>query len=364
MKFAQSKGLRTIYRRNIMLARVSAAFRLSYSEEPDSSSGKPTTIRLQELLHYVEDQASSPACLDDIRSFLEELDFSGINHLAYEFLPHLAERTADERKRQRVKLLALKMQYFAATSPRSYNTVAQQRAGYKCAVCGGVSDYQSCLHCFEDISKRALETYELLKNDQENNSEVLSELAVLFAFCSSKLACPDPRAALSGLSASSLRYLFHAILVLETQLSFTPKNGQFLLLLVQFHLLVGSAPRARMLWEELGVKRTIMDSLAPIFYDRLSIVAPAMISPLDNWGYHLMDMLTTHFNVSLKLRMPHRLVDAFEAESYSSILTIPEYINDLRRSSTRVMSLVEEARSERSLDNASWELLLDPRFSE
>ena len=88
-----------------------------------------------------------------------------------------------------------------------------------------------------------------------------------------------------------------------------------------------------------------------------------MISPSDNWGWQLMDMLTSHFSYSLKLRMPRRLVDAFEAESYSSVLEIPKYISDLRTSATRAMSLVEESRAERLLGAPTWELFTDLRFS-
>jgi len=77
-----------------------------------------------------------------------------------------------------------------------------------------------------------------------------------------------------------------------------------------------------------------------------------------------MDALTSHFSYSLKLRMPRRLVDAFESASYSSVLEIPKYIQNLRSSATRVISLVEETRSERVLGAPTWELFSDPRFTE
>jgi hypothetical protein len=199
--------------------------------------------------------------------------------------------------------------------------------------------------------------------DRLSNDDIPADLVILAAFCGIKLASPRPDIPCSKLPVDSFRSIYRGLLLLERQLAFTPKNSQLLLLLLQLHLLVGSGPRARQLFEELRIKRTVMDSLGPLFYDRLSIVAPALLSPSDDYGWQLMDMLSGHYSVSLKLRMPRRLFEAFESQSYSSILTIPKYITDLRNSCTRAMSLVEEARSERMLGNPTWELLSEKRFS-
>ncbi|KAJ4139662.1 hypothetical protein NW765_003571 [Fusarium oxysporum] len=107
-----------------------------------------------------------------------------------------------------------------------------------------------------------------------------------------------------------------------------------------------------------------MDSLAPIFYDRLSTISPALISPSDETGWELLDLLSSHFNVSLKLRMPRRLIDAFESGSYSSVIDIPEYMENLRWSCTRAMSLVEETRTDRIMGEHFSEVFTDPRFTE
>ena len=73
-------------------------------------------------------------------------------------------------------------------------------------------------------------------------------------------------------------------------------------------------------------------------------------------------MLESHFDVSLKLRMHRRLSDAFETNSYGSILSIPKYIENLRWSCTRVMSLVEEARIERIFGQQFLDVFQDARF--
>lgn len=366
LKLVKSPKLPPIYKRNILLARVSAAFQLLPNETDDIVDGKASSTRLQELIRYIEDQAKSPACFDDVKSFVERLDRSGMKYITHEYLPRLYKGPAGEGEARQAHLLSLKVRYLFATCPLSHSVIPGEAGKAKCVTCDTDIDSAVCFACFSEIWKDCLELYQDIAATPSDtlpvDPQLPPELALLLAFCSIKLASLDPKGTLSSVSIVSKRHLFHAILLLEHQRSLSPKNSQLLLVLVQLHLLLGSSPRARQLWEELGVKRTIMDSLAPLFYDRLSTVSPALLSPSDNCGWELMDMLTSHFSYSLKLRMPRRLIDAFEAESYSVILDIPRYIQDLRASATRAISLVEETRSERMLGAPTWELLSDLRF--
>ena len=202
---------------------------------------------------------------------------------------------------------------------------------------------------------------DLTSKDRSVEAEIRPELAVIAALCCIQAAFP-PTTDISN-SPTSYAPLLQALLLLEHQLSLTPKHSIISLLLVQLHLRVGSTSRAREIWDTLGVKRTIMDSLAPIFYDRLSTISPAMISPQDETGWELLELLNSHFNVSLKLRMPRRLIDAFESGSCSSVTSIPEYMENLRWSCTRAMSLVEETRTDRIMGEQFSEVFTDPRFS-
>ncbi|KAF4127009.1 N-acetyltransferase B complex (NatB) non catalytic subunit [Geosmithia morbida] len=370
LELVKFPGLRAIYRRNLLLARVSAAFQLLTPDGDDSIDGRASSTRLQELMRYVEDQAASPACFDDVKTFVEKLDLSGLRYFVDDFLAGLGERK-EKLSAGQAGLLALKFRYLTATCPISYTTVPGEKPRAKCQRCGAEEQYASCASCFRGIWDEALVLYKDIATKAPDqllsDAHVPPELALLLAVCSVRLAFPDPKAtpaASTYTSAESLWHLYHAVLVLEYQLSFSPKNAPILLVLVQLHLRLGSAPRSRQLWGELGVKRTIMDSLGPLFYDRLSTVAPALLSPSDTWGWQLMDMLTSHYSYSLKMRMPRRLIDAFEAESYGSVLDMPRYIHDLRTSATRAMSLVEETRSERMLGRPTWELFSDPRFVE
>lgn len=364
LKLVQSPKLRPIYKRNLQLARVSSAFHLAPNTGEDVTNGEVNTVRLQELIRYIEAQASSPACFEDIKQFIELLDVSGIKHLTGEFLPALVQKHSNEDKTSNsVQVLSFKVQYFITTCSLAYSSIAGSIPKYKCIQCEAESGAPSCSACFTSLSQRGMELYKSITEESpdgySSQPEILSELVILIAFCSIKLISSEQA---PPYSPKATRHIFQAILLLEHQLAFNPKDSQLLLLLLQMHLLVGSAPRSRQLLEDLAVKRTIVDSLGPLFYDRLTTVSPNLLSPSDNIGWQVMDLLSSHYSVSLKLRMPRRLIDAFESESYSAVLDIPTYINDLRRSCTRAMSMVEETRSERLLGCPTCELFTEERY--
>ncbi|KAM5347591.1 hypothetical protein ACJ41O_007415 [Fusarium nematophilum] len=366
LKFIKSPNLRPIYKRIILLARVSAAFNLASHDEDDLADDQPASFRLKELINYIKAQGTSAACFDDIKTFVEKLSPPALKYLAYDFAPKFAEETEDELNSARIRTLSFKLQYFVATCPSMYTTVPGEEPLRKCVITGEEVDYNSPGPCFATVTKAVLEFYQSLTELESAHppieGEIKPELAIIIALCQTQFAFP-PSTDISNTPLTRAP-LLRALLLLEHQLSLTPKHGIISLLLSQLHLLFGSAPRAREIWDTLGVKRTIMDSLGPIFYDRISTVAPALVSPADDSGWELMELLHSHYSVSLKLRMPRRLIDAFEAGSYSSVIDIPEYMENLRWSCTRAMSLVEEARTERLLGHNFAEVLTDPRFTE
>ncbi|KAL7805034.1 N-acetyltransferase B complex non catalytic subunit domain-containing protein [Trichoderma aethiopicum] len=361
-----SKHMRPMYRRNILLARVLAVFKLAHDDEIDVVDGRPSSLRLRELIHYIDDQYTSPACFGDIKSLLESLDVAGLKYLAFEHLPQLAHGDLTDFKVASTQLLALKTQYLLLThrKTKSCNGNGQLR----CAVCDGSVESTLCRTCLSKLSEASVAFYDSLTKTEELNtkikSEVLPELAILIAFCSLSLAFDQSAQASLSLTSEARRHLIRATLLLDDQLAQNPGHSQLSLVLTQLHIRLGSAYRASDIWDVIGVKRTIIDSLGPVFYDRLSTIAPALLSSYDSWGSHLMDLLQSHYQISLKLRMPRRLIDAFESGSYSSVMGIPAYIDRLRMSCTRAMSLAEARRIERFLGQTSHELESDPRFSE
>ena len=340
MRFARSASLRPIYKRNILLARLSAVFTSSTADGRDAVEGKPNSVRLKELMNYTSDQLSNPACFDDIKPFIEILDSSGLEWLIRELPRYLEAKADDERKQARLTMLTLKLRYFILTFPAARSS--------------GLGD------SLASISRAAVTTYrEKATGSPDERSGIHSELVVLIALCYIDMA---NQSATGITSSDSLRYLIKALSVLEEHLSRSPKDSVVSLLLVQLHLRVGSASRARVLWDDLGVKRTIVDSIAPILCDRLSTIAPKLLSASDRRGAELAESVRSHYEVSLKHPMPRRLLGAFEEESYSSILQIPQFVDNLRNSCTRVMSLVEESRTARLLDGAYSGLVHQSRY--
>lgn len=354
-----------MYRRNILLARVLAVFKLAHDDESDVVDGRPSSLRLRELIHYIDDQYISPACFGDVKWLLESLDVAGLKYLAVEHLPQLSQGDLTNFKVASTQLLALKTQYLLLThrKTKSCNGNGQLR----CAVCDGSVESTLCRTCLSKLSEASVAFYDSLTKTEELNtkikSEVLPDLAILIAFCSLSLAFDQSAQASLSLTSEARRHLIRATLLLDDQLAQNLGHSQLSLVLTQLHIRLGSAYRASDIWDVIGVKRTIIDSLGPVFYDRLSTIAPALLSSYDSWGSHLMDLLQSHYQISLKLRMPRRLIDAFESGSYSSVMGIPEYIGRLRMSCTRAMSLAEARRIERFLGQTSHELESDPRFS-
>ncbi|KAM3511567.1 hypothetical protein MY11210_004785 [Beauveria gryllotalpidicola] len=352
LKLSKAADSKPMYKRNVMLARVSASFQLLESEHPDAIDSSPSSLRLRELVKYINNQASYPSCFDDIRLFVEQLDPSGIDYLAHHhFLPREPSDDLPELRRQ---ILALKLQYFAATCPQT------------CITAGTKSERRACRELrFKNVYQASMALHKYINTissyTSQSTKDVQSEVALVAAFCLVGLADQLPS---SLPTTEATQYLVQALLLLQQQLSSSPKHSQISLLLVQLHLRVGSAPEALAVWDTLAVKRTIMDSLAPLFYDRLSTVAPGMTSPLTDAGWQLMASIKTHYQTSLKMRMPRRLIDAFQDGSYSSVLAVPRYVENLRVSCTRAMSLVESVRSERLFGVTDTDFFSDSRFTE
>ncbi|KJZ80075.1 hypothetical protein HIM_00789 [Hirsutella minnesotensis 3608] len=368
LQLAKSKNLRPIYRRNILLARLWASFDLGSGDEPDLTEEKPSSLRLRELIAFIDDQQASAACFDDIKSCVEKLDISAAKYLACQYVPQQADAARDAIAAARLHLLSIKLRFLVSTCPTSIIRIPGEQPASKCLICETAFETTMCTSCLTSISNSALEiqaqTSMELTGDSIADQEILPELALAVALCNLKLAFNADRPGLVPKTSASLRHICRALFILEHQLHLTPKHGAISLLMVQLHLRLGSAHRAREIWDDLAVKRTIIDSLAPIFYDRLSTLSPAVLSPSDSWGQRLTETLKAHYAVSLKLRMPRRLIDAFEAGSYRSIMDMPKYVGDLRASCTRAMGLVEDSRTKRMLGIASSSVLDDVRFTE
>ena len=354
-----------IYRRNVLLARMATAFRLVEVTGNDILDGKPSSRRIRELIQYMDDQRKNAACFDDVKEYLDCLDAGGLKYIAYEHAYPAADDTEGPVLSARDSLLSLQLKYFVATSPLSRASVPGKERRISCLVCGAKHSSPSCSSCFENIAKMALRSYnthtETLKDNPSALSELLPGFAMAVALSHIQLAFVHQTANMLGQPCQS-RHLLRALLTLEHLQRLTPKHSQLSLVLLQLHMLFGSAHRAYELWRVLDVKKSIVDALAPIFYDRVSAISPILLHSLKDLRHEQFETLGSHYDISLYTRMPRQIIDAFEAGNYSSALDIPPYMESLRSSCTRAMSLVEESRADRLLGEPGGEVLHDARF--
>jgi len=150
----------------------------------------------------------------------------------------------------------------------------------------------------------------------------------------------------SPMSRVAVPRFLQLVLLLDSQLRRTPEDIPLRVFLVKLYLLMGCASLAHQLWVRLDVKRTIQDALSPLFFDRISSLAPALFHAAS--GKPLMEPLRRYYQTCFRDRAPVKIWDAFSAGSYTSILDMADFNDRLRRSCTRAMTVVEERRAARA----------------
>jgi N-terminal acetyltransferase B complex non-catalytic subunit len=356
-KYSRHTALRPIHNRTLSLAAIAATF----SSPVEVSSGN-TAGCVGEILSYISSQSENMSCFDDIKPFVAKLGVGEMKKLCYEIIPKMAHDASDSFRSKSLNALTYKLQYLILGCPQVSTSLAwlagDKKQRWKCEICQAEVQILPCCTCLSGIFRGACALYcevrdnldEKLKDGQKG--EILPELSIVLGTVSirlSRLHTVDSHQFPMSVSTLDFEKLLQAALILESQLEYSPKNVRVILLLVRLYLIFGCASRAKEVWDILDVKRTISDSLSPLFFDRLSTIAPGMVASVDRPGKSFLEGVKSHYSASLQLRMPRRLADAFEAESYSSIIEIPKYVHQLRTSCTFVMGFVEDARAARAV---------------
>lgn len=265
----------------------------------------------------------------------------------------------DKTKRVTLKALEYKLRYLLTTCPQTVShhpTVLDgedQVKPYRCRFCANLTSLP-CENCLKKIITEASGTHKQIANDSEIISSIPKldrdprlDLSLVIGNSLLKLANLLPRT--SDVSPPPLRdvdsgLFLRSVLLLDAQLKETPSDTGLRLLLVKLYLLLGCASYAQEIWIPMDVKRTIQDALSPLFFDRISSLSPGLFQGTRP----LMEPLRSYYSNSLRDSCPLRIWDAFASGSYSSILDLAEYDSRLRRSSTLMMTLVEERRATRA----------------
>jgi len=224
---------------------------------------------------------------------------------------------------------------------------------FRCRFCSKLADTY-CGSCLRGIIVDSADIYQQLNTDSalvnklpDLDKDPRVDLALVVGTSLLKLAglgAGNPKNLQPPLRDVEPHLLLQAILIIDTQLKQTPSDNGLRLLLIRLYLLLGAASYADQLWTPMGVKRTIQDALSPLFFDRISTLSPGLFQGTKPY----MILLNQYYNSSLRDDCPVRIWDAFSSGSYTSILDMSEYDNQLRRSCTLMMTLVEQHRAARA----------------
>ncbi|CAK7199342.1 hypothetical protein SEUCBS139899_002020 [Sporothrix eucalyptigena] len=361
-KFVASPKLPQLYRKNVSLALLETTFSLPPSLVPESKDGQ-SSVQVEQLLSYIEAHLDKASLFNDVRSFVEKLPFAD----AKDLLNRLSTTSEDTSSTLR-RVLVFKLRYLLATCPETrfprsvlYAQTEENQAQADtlllkgesaklfetaCKVCHNAAPAANgCTHCLESIASGALQLHRALSDDPSFVRDTLPSLD------------KDPRIDLSVVAASAflrLDRVLSAALILDAQqaLQRAADNDDIplRLLLVRLSLRVGCGTQALALWQPLGVKRSILDALGPLFYDRLATSSPGLfagaVGPRQG---PLLEPVKQYFSTVLRHPSAVRIWDAFASGSYSSILDMAAYQTRLQQSATRVMAVVEERRAARAL---------------
>ncbi|KAK3984114.1 N-acetyltransferase B complex non catalytic subunit-domain-containing protein [Cladorrhinum sp. PSN332] len=349
-----------MYKKNISLALLEATFRLpSTTLNPNHHHQSGLSPRVAQIGLYLDQYYERLAAFDDVKGYVAELSFEEVKSFMEDVLPKIPGENPEKKKQIIIKAMESKLRYLLTTcsqtlSPQSSVIDGEaQKKPYRCRFCSRAASLP-CEFCLKRVISDAADTYSQINADKELLAAIPGldrdprlDLAMAMGSSLLKLAGLRPYSADGAHSLWEViqpSLLFQAVLLLDTQLQITPNDNGLRLLLVQLYLLVGCASYAYQLWVPMGVKRTIQDALSPLFFDRISTIAPGLFQGIRP----LMEPLRTYYSYTLRDPCPLRIWDAFSSGSYTSILDMTEYDKTLRTSCTLMMTLVEERRATRS----------------
>lgn len=361
-----------MFTKTIGIALLETIFSLPPSLLAEDCESVPSP-RVEQLLTYIEANLERASVFGDVKGYVEKLSFaesrdllqrldalsaSGVSPLWFHLCRHRSNQIQDNEVEFKVHqaVLISKLRYLLATCPQTLwrNVDASSPSTPMCKFCSHPSGPDGCNTCFHSIALASLETHgniskdaDFLKSIPHLDKDPRVDLVLVSASCLLKLAgiqkghgrMGRPRVSFSN----SVRFL-QAAALLERQMQQTPAEIPLQLLLVRVYLLLGWASRALQLWNPLGVKRTVLDALGPLFYDRLSSVAPALF----HGSKSLTEGLRTYYATVLKNESPVKIWDAFSSGNYSSILDMAQFNDNLHHSCTRAMAVLEERRATRA----------------
>jgi hypothetical protein len=269
------------------------------------------------LTNYIKKHPQARFCYRDLKDFLDRLD----RQTLFEYSQRYSESTipvfvAEAKKPQAggdmsikllasTSLLAMKMNLLSYTHPDS------------CAASSLVCE-PSPYSCFA-AAQNALMT--LAKNEDD---WIMAEMALVVA----QFLLRKRR---GGYESPGILALLQATAVLEKQHKITPSDQTVVLVLTRLHILLGNVPRAAALWKKLQVKRALIDSVGPLFFDQITTVYPCAdrLPGIDK------------FLTQPQWRLSNVIHTALSAGNLEAAAACMDYIQASDRKFARIMTLAE-----------------------
>ncbi|KAI0600332.1 N-acetyltransferase B complex non catalytic subunit-domain-containing protein [Biscogniauxia sp. FL1348] len=330
--------IKTVFQRNGALQDL----RILFARDSGASVGATISTRASHLAKHLEKNCGDRSCFRVLKPLIAQLSRRELTAFL-QVIENSSTNQTDKRKALMLTSEALRIRYLESTSTPG---------GEPCSLCHSEIIGTDCMVCIRSIALSALDSFSAAVHDGDLGSSPrgeenpLATLAMLGAVCLLKIAGIVRRSWGPGTNSPlfhvDLQLFLQAVLWLEYYEATQARNPAVRLLLIKLLILMGCASKAKALWDKFDVKNALLPSLASLFFDRLSSISPGEFNPASNRT--VVGPIKTFFTNAMRRHTPSTLMQSLENENYGSFIDELSYYDDLSRSCTIVMAIVEERR--------------------
>ncbi|KAH8675254.1 N-acetyltransferase B complex non catalytic subunit-domain-containing protein [Xylariales sp. PMI_506] len=319
-------------------------------ESSDVLAGKEqaSSTRVDQLVAYVSAHYRLVSCFSDIKQYVEKLRADE----AKEFLQRLSQEyeNADNDAFKNVVLqsLHLRFRYLLTTTDQAPSVDLTPGSPWK-------TEIEAIAKACATVYNKGVLDKEVRDRVSSSDVDPFSDVAIIGATCLLKLAgltSNEDATQGASLQSADLKLILQAIAWLAKQYDAFPIKSQELpVLLTKLYFLIGCITQAKKVWATLDIKNVTLDSLGPLFADRLSTVAPGLWTS----GSTTTPMFpyVKYYTDAHKRSIPSNVRNALETGSCGSALGIMNLQARLRHSCTLLMAAVEDRRGVRAATGKS-----------
>ncbi|KAI5927515.1 N-acetyltransferase B complex non catalytic subunit-domain-containing protein [Camillea tinctor] len=317
--------------------------RILFARDSGASTSGDMSTRAGHLVKHMEGNCADPSCFGSMRSMIAQLSRREIAPLL-NAIENNSINSTDKLKALRLISQALRIRYLEATSTPD---------GEPCGLCGSKTNGPDCIVCIRSIALSAMGHFSAAMQDPDIGPvEVIGEdplaiLTMLGSVCLLTVAGAGNRSWGPGTNSPlfhiDLQLFLQVVLWLTYWTLMKPKNDVIRMLLIKLLILMGCVSQAKTIWEHYDVKNALVNSLASLLFDRLSTISPGDFN--QGSSRTAIAPIKKYFINAMRRHLPSVLRQSLENENYASFIDELSFVDDLSRSCTIVMAIVEERRA-------------------